>query len=168
MLSKSFNIIDGNVSHMSMSDNEMTVFGFLRQHFNYVVFKQPLQVGNRIYRPGMVLHFPEHPLLTIVVEVDENYHKDRDVELEARRMRGIMQGFGEEYTYIIRFNPSAYFDNKLRIGARLKTIYNKIKQIQQIDKYTTRTNSVAMSEHIHYLFYPEDRVIELEFEYFAL
>jgi hypothetical protein len=174
-LISSFIINAGNLqANTTMSKNEEIVFEFLKRHYENVQFKPTLySLGERIkrtYRPCITLHFQEHPLLTIVVEVDEDFHMDRDPELEVGRMKGIMKAYNQDWTYFIRFNPSAYmFDNTLNplgVEARLKSIFNKIEQIRYLSRKRQNT-MVPMDQRVFYLFYPETRVRQLNFEFFA-
>jgi hypothetical protein len=81
-------------------------------------------------------------------------------------MKGIMRGYVEDWTFFIRFNPSHSGQNKLNLDTRLKVIYNKIMQIKSRTKYMEGRNIVPMCERVYYLFYPDERVSDLELEYF--
>jgi hypothetical protein len=174
-LISSFIISEGTLyQDTTMNKDEEIVFNYLSAHFESVQFKPTIySIGERIkrsYRPCFVLHFAEHPLLSIIVEVDNQYHMDRDPELEVSRMIGIMNTYNKDWTYFIRFNPSEYMMddviNTLGIESRLKPLYNRIKQICYLSRMRNDT-TVPMDQRVFYLFYPEHRIHQLTFEFFA-
>lgn len=115
-------------------------------------------------RPDFVWKCAYHYL---VLECDENGHRDRNQECERTRMINISQSFGMP-TVFIRYNPDAYTDHhgkqrNPRIGTRIKLLMKALKHFE-----------TAMPEHflsVSYLYFdgfnPSTPVISeaiLEFE----
>jgi hypothetical protein len=72
----------------------------------------------------------------IILEVDENQHKDRPCECEQTRMINVSQFFGGTPVYWIRFNPDEYKATKSSIqqktiNQRLETLLKVLKHIHK-------------------------------------
>ncbi len=82
-------------------------------------------------RPDFVLDLNK---FIIIIECDENQHKDRFKDCEITRMINISQSYGGTPIYFIRFNPDNYKpkDNNyiVPINTRYKILINFIKSIQ--------------------------------------
>jgi hypothetical protein len=160
-LHQSFTIINGKPTYDIMSPNETTVYYYLKRHFDTVVFNPTIIYEKRLYRPSFALYFNKYPMLTIIVEVDEEYNWRKQPRLEALRMHNMIHAVNKDWTYIIRFNPSVYVMeegelNPLCIEARLKQLYNKVKQILVTSVHHSHRRT-PMDQRVTYLFYPEHR-----------
>ena len=58
-------------------------------------------------RPDRVYHCPDGSIL--ILECDENQHRERSCECEQQRMVEISQNYGGSPVYFIRWNPDKYF-----------------------------------------------------------
>ena len=98
-------------------------------------------------RPDRVFELEDKIL---IIECDENQHKDRNCECEQTRMVNISQSFGGTPVYFIRFNPDDYSSNKKpeNIKTRYKLIGDFIQDIIN--------NKIILSEaliSVIYLYY---------------
>jgi hypothetical protein len=91
---------------------EKYVADFIKESFpnNEWIFDK--SIGNSRRRPDILLKLNTY---NIVIEVDENQHKDYDVTCENKRMMQIFQELGNHNIVFIRFNPDDYLDNDKNI-----------------------------------------------------
>jgi hypothetical protein len=89
----------------------------------------------------------------VIVEVDENQHKDYPKHQERQRMKAIQTSLGKPCVFI-RYNPDSYssLDGK-RKYPRFETRYNKLKTT--ILREMTKLESGDALLQIVYLFYDE-------------
>ena len=113
-------------------------------------------------RPDFVL---DKPLFTILLEVDENQHKNRTFECEQSRMIQLHNDFGGTPVVFIRYNPDNYVDNN---GKRMKP-NNKKREKKLLEILNGLNNrkewNIPLSSY--YLYYDGydniDELIELNY-----
>jgi hypothetical protein len=93
---------------------ETFVADFIKESFpnNEWVFDKSVDNGCSRRRPDIRLELYTH---NIVIEVDENQHRDYDVSCENKRMMEIFQDLGSRNIVFIRFNPDDYLDNEKNV-----------------------------------------------------
>lgn len=82
-------------------------------------------------RPDRVFDFGDK---IVILECDENQHKERQRECELSRMKNIGQSFGGLPVYFIRWNPDAYICCEMvaeKVGTRHKRLGDLIADISE-------------------------------------
>jgi hypothetical protein len=102
-------------------------------------------------RPDFVIDCIEY---IIILECDEEQHKDRQKSCETTRMINIGQSFGGSPVYFIRFNPDKYKPGKNNIkedsiNKRHSEVCNFIKAIQD-GTYKLPTDSLVSALYMYY------------------
>ncbi len=82
-------------------------------------------------RPDRMYELPDR---VIIVEVDENQHRDRTCECEQTRMVNVSQSFGGLPTFWIRFNPDEY--KPARAVSQQKTVEDRLKTLVKTLQHT--------------------------------
>jgi hypothetical protein len=72
---------------------------------------QDLKDCNRLERPDVM--WDKHDRI-VILEIDENQHKDRPCECEQTRMMNVSQALGCERTVWIRYNPDSFKSEESR------------------------------------------------------
>ena len=95
----------------------------------------------------------ESPLFILILECDENQHKDRQCSCEQARMVNIGQAYGGLPVYFIRFNPDDYLpreEKKLvdKIQRRYKLLADLIKFI--LGNKTLLPNALVSVIYMYY------------------
>ncbi len=89
----------------------------------------------------------------IILECDENQHKDRNKECEDTRMKNIGQMYGGIPIYFIRFNPDKYKpgknNNEESINKRYSEVCKLIKSIQD-GTHKLSTDSLVSALYMYY------------------
>lgn len=99
------------------------------------------------YRPDILYDFGTH---FVIVEVDEDQHKQYDANCEMKRMMSILRGLGLP-TVFIRYNPDKYTAKNIAQKTSFAERMNKL--IERIEFYKTSKNIKEFQ--IEYLFYDE-------------
>lgn len=115
-------------SKLRKKTKEMKIVNFLTENkFNFIHNKSVGKVCGA-YRPDIKIDVGTH---LVIVEVDEDQHKQYDLTCEAARMFNIYQAEGLRCVFL-RYNPDKYRDNKstLRIPLceRLRLLKQHIKK----------------------------------------
>lgn len=101
-------------------------------------------------RPDRVYDFGDK---IIILECDEDQHRNRNCTCEQTRMINIGQSFGGIPVYFIRFNPDDYlpFDNKNpeEIKTRYKLLETFIKKIKD-NKYTKLPKALVSAIYLYF------------------
>jgi hypothetical protein len=86
----------------------------------------------------------------LILECDENQHKDRLVECEKNRMINITQSYGGMPLYFIRWNPDDYISDKL--PEQLKRRYNLLGDFIEsiLHQKITLPNNLANVIYMYY------------------
>jgi|LakMenEpi03Aug12_release.lakeMendotaPanAssembly.Ray.scaffolds.fasta_scaffold375266_1 hypothetical protein len=93
-------------------------------------------------------------LFTLIVECDENQHKNYDEECENKRTMEIFQDLGDRPVVFIRFNPDGYIDEN---GDRVKGCFTDLldtnkKKYYDIDKDEWNSRiEILLDRIIHYI-----------------
>jgi very-short-patch-repair endonuclease len=112
---------------------ELEVARFLEKNSLYASshdLRIPCDCSNR--RPDLI--FPgQSESFYVVVEVDENQHKDRQKSCEEARMVEIYNSFGGAGVLFIRYNPDSYTDSegirRKQSKADKKHLVDTLKQV---------------------------------------
>jgi hypothetical protein len=99
-------------------------------------------------RPDRVFDFGDK---IVIVECDENQHKDRERECELTRMKNIGQMFGGTPVYFIRWNPDGYTCSEMvpeTVGMRHKRLGDLLLSITE-GREVLPSALVA----VHYMYY---------------
>lgn len=117
-------------------------------------------------RPDFVLKANDVPY-TIVVEVDEDYHRGYPAECEVKRMQQIKDAFPEEVLYFVRYAPER-IKYKEHGETRLSVILPESKALLLecvrtiIALPKPEPKDIPLGYKVRYLGYPPDRVRDLE------
>ena len=82
-------------------------------------------------RPDRVFDFGDK---VVILECDENQHKERERDCEVARMKNIGQMFGGTPVYFIRWNPDGYTCDKMvpeKVGMRHKRVGDLLLSISE-------------------------------------
>jgi hypothetical protein len=82
-------------------------------------------------RPDRVFDFGDK---IVILECDENQHKEREKDCEVARMKNIGQMFGGTPVYFIRWNPDGYTCDKMvpeKVGMRHKRVGDLLLSISE-------------------------------------
>lgn len=130
---------------------------------NLISHDRVVESGCNKYRPDYVI---DNNYNFLIIEVDENQHKDKSYNCEINRMKEITNCFGSTPVIFIRFNPDSY-----SVGNRIIESYYGREKILNDLLQTLKNNSNNISDllSVYYLFYnefttPERKVISMEYE----
>lgn len=132
---------------------EYEVRDYIREWYPQAVFDKQIEGSCLRYRPDI---FIETPWGCLVVEVDEQEHRDYDPNCEVVREFNIRQALGCDLT-IIRYNPDSYKPDgkttqRLTKEERLGALFLAMR-----DAYETHRCGLT----VDYLFYSSTRIVEL-------
>jgi len=148
---------------------ESTVTKYLIDEFpklKWIVDKK-IENGDSKRRPDLLLNLDNH---VIIVEIDENQHKDYDCSCEDKRIMEISKDLNHKPIIFIRFNPDDYINKE---GKKIKSpwIINKLglcsvsndcinewenrldKLADTIDYWVQDSNKINKTIYISKLFY---------------
>jgi hypothetical protein len=93
---------------------ETFVADFIKESFpnDEWIFDKTIVNGTSRRRPDILLEMNTY---NIIIEIDENQHRDYDDICENKRMMEIFQDLGNRNIVFIRFNPDDYLDNDKNI-----------------------------------------------------
>ena len=107
-----------------------------------------IQNGTSNRRPDLLLEL-DHQIL--IIEIDENQHKDYDCSCENKRLMQISQDLDHRSIVFIRFNPDDYINSK---GIKIKSswILNKkgLLVIPDENKNNWNTRLQSLNNQIKY------------------
>lgn len=114
------------------------------------------------YRPDFFIEAPKGHI--IIVEVDEEHHKQYDVNCEIVRMFNIQQAIMTPIVFV-RYNPDAYKPGGIKTTAVPKKVrYNKLRAtITRLIHFPP--SFIQGVPEVEYLYYPQPRVELLNEEY---
>lgn len=114
------------------------------------------------YRPDFLIEAPKGHV--IIVEVDENHHKDYDINCEIVRMFNIQQAIMTPIVFV-RYNPDAYKPGGIKTTAvKKKDRHNKLRAtITRLIHFPPKF--LPGIPEVEYLYYPQPRVELLNEEY---
>jgi hypothetical protein len=116
--------------------------------FEYISCDKLVEQGECFkYRPDFLIDCNTH---FVVLEIDENQHKDRADECETVRMINIFQSLGMS-TKFIRYNPDKYCVNKQRKNPSFGTRMNILKKHLEF----AIKDDVVDNISVKYLFFDE-------------
>lgn len=136
-------------------------------NFEIISYDKIFEGGCSKRRPDFVLDYKS---FFIIIEVDENAHRDRPCDCEISRMVEIHQDFGGACVLFIRYNPDDYttscgdrtkgFTKNKKREARLLTLLERLKQKIPV--------GIPAPLAAYYLFYDNDdgvdRFLKLDYE----
>ncbi len=154
---------------------ENTIMKFVKDKYTNCVMDSTISGGCSKRRPDGLI---EYELFSIIIEIDENSHRNYEDICENKRLMEIYQDLDFKPLRVIRFNPDAYkdinekrvysifsldSDNKLkvktkkelnrRVGILLDTIEKVLEDINQ--EIMTDANNVKGVD-VEYLFFNEN------------
>jgi hypothetical protein len=93
---------------------ETFISNFIKESFpnNEWIFDKTIVNGTSRRRPDILLELNNY---NIIIEVDENQHRDYDITCENKRTMEIFRDLGNRNIVFIRFNPDDYLDNDKNI-----------------------------------------------------
>lgn len=99
---------------MNYKNKEKTVVDFVKENFNEFdwISDKKIQDGCSRRRPDLLLDLGYQ---IIVIEVDENQHKNYDCSCENKRLMEISQDVDHRPLVFIRFNPDTYYEGEKMI-----------------------------------------------------
>jgi hypothetical protein len=114
------------------------------------------------YRPDFFIETPKGHI--IIVEVDEDHHKDYDVNCEVVRMFNIQQAIMTPIVFV-RYNPDTYKPDGIKTKAlKKKDRYNKLRgTIARLIHFPP--DFIQGLPEVEYLYYPQPRMELLNEEY---
>lgn len=101
---------------------EKLVYNFLKKYYCKRItksFNQTIENGFLKYRPDILINLSTH---AIIVEIDENQHKNDDYSCENKRICTIISELGQISCVFIRFNTDKY---SLKNGAIYESCFKK-------------------------------------------
>ena len=114
------------------------------------------------YRPDFFIETPKGHI--IIVEVDEEHHKQYDINCEIVRMFNIQQAIMTPIVFV-RYNPDAYKPGGVKTTAvKKKDMYNKLRATITRLIHFPPTFLPGIPD-IEYLYYPQPRIELLNEEY---
>lgn len=84
---------------------EMKLKEFLTEQYPDKTIVHDKRVDCHLYRPDFVFDMGSH---TVVIELDENQHKQYDTSCDNKRLMSIFEGLGMRPMVMLRFNPDRY------------------------------------------------------------
>jgi hypothetical protein len=110
-----------------VKENHMT--DFIKENFKdeVMIFDKQINGGCSLCRPDVYIDKFTH---IIIIECDENQHKDREEICENKRIMQIFEDFNSRPVIFIRFNPDSYKINNKTILSSFK--YHKTLQVPMI------------------------------------
>jgi hypothetical protein len=144
---------------------EFRVQDFLKEHFGDKVYCTPnVLFETQTFIPDIIIEFPWG---YVIIEVDEDHHSWYDIKMEALRMRMILDTM-KNRAYFIRFNPDAYIvhDQLIPISLedRMQELLRKIKHMDRLHS----AQGYPIIQECTFLYYPEKRKDDIQFELFSL
>jgi hypothetical protein len=86
----------------------------------------------------------------IIIECDENQHRERACDCEQTRMVNIGQSYGGTPVYFIRFNPDKFEGKDEDIKKRYKLLASLLKDIQQNRSKKLPQNALVSAIYLYY------------------
>ena len=122
--------------------------------------------GCSLRRPDLLLDLGNQ---VIIIEIDENGHRDYDGICENKRIMELSMDLGHRHAIFIRFNPDSYMKNGKKIGSCWSVNKNGICTVSKNKKkeWETRLNSLA-TQIRYWLQNDTDKTVETIKLYFDL
>lgn len=135
---------------------EKTVSDFIIQEFPQYDFITDKKVsdGCSRRRPDILLDLGYQIL---IVEIDENQHRDYDCSCENKRLMEISQDLGHRPIIFIRFNPDDYKQNDKNITSCWGSDKNGILTIKKTKKKEWSDRLSSLKEQISYWSNPDNK-----------
>ena len=158
-------IQEGYTVYRNYKTKELSMVEFITQHTDVDwINDKAYDLGCSKKRPDMVCDLGSHIL---IIECDENKHKNGNYSCENKRIMELSQDFSENNIHrpivIIRFNPDTYIDsNNQKIESCWKAGKDDILRINNKENWDLRLNELLERTH-HYI---ENKPIkDVTFEY---
>ena len=158
-------IQEGYTVYRNYKTKELSIVEFITQHTNVDwVNDKTYDLGCSNKRPDMVCDLGSHIL---IIECDENKHKNGDYSCENKRIMELSRDFSENNIHrpivVIRFNPDTYIDsNNQKIESCWKAGKDGILRIKNKQHWDLRLNKLLETTH-HYI--DNQPVKDVNFEY---
>ena len=158
-------IQEGYTVYRNYKTKELSMVEFITQHTNVDwVNDKTYDLGCSNKRPDMVCDLGSHIL---IIECDENKHKNGNYSCENKRIMELSQDFSENNIHrpivIIRFNPDTYIDsNNQKIESCWKAGKDGILRIKNKENWDLRLNELLDITH-HYI--SNKPIKDVSFEY---
>jgi hypothetical protein len=134
-------------------NKELKIVKYIQNHTKFDIIHDKISADNTTicgkYRPDILIEFSDR---YIIVEIDENQHKQYDESCEISRMHQIFEGLGISVVFI-RYNPDPYKNGKKRKDPPFEKRMDKL--INTIDKYKKKKLD-EFQLRIKYLYYDKD------------
>ena len=146
-------IHEGHIVKRNYKTKELSMVEFITEHTDVDwVNDKVYDLGCSNKRPDMVCDLGSHIL---IIECDENKHKNGNYSCENKRIMELSQDFSENNIHrpivVIRFNPDTYIDsNNQKIESCWKTGKDGILRIKNKDNWYLRLNKLLEITH-HYI-----------------
>jgi len=121
---------------------ENSVVDFIKPLFNQydIVYDKQIQDGCTRRRPDILFDFGEK---VIIIEVDENQHRDYDTTCEQERLNNLMEDINYRNLILIKFNPDYYKSGPKKINSPWKmNKKNGILEILNNKEWSKRLNTL--------------------------
>jgi hypothetical protein len=105
-------------------------------------------------RPDLIKDFKTHIL---IVEIDENQHKNYNKQCEINRINELFIGFANRKIIFIRFNPDSYINKN---GKEIKSCFSLTPKIGKLNLDKKKLETRIKSLHKQVLFYSKFTNIE--------
>lgn len=86
---------------------EEYIVDIIRSHFPFFIWDKTVPGGLFAFRPDGRMDCVTH---VVIIEIDENQHRDRCMEKEIERIDKIFEDCGKRPMIVLRLNPDGYFD----------------------------------------------------------
>lgn len=134
---------------------EKVVIDFIKnkfQNYNWI-YDKIINGGCSRKRPDLLLDLEYQ---VIIIEIDENQHKNYDCSCENKRLMQISQDLGHKPIIFIRFNPDDYYNNGIKINSSWTFNNNGISIINK-NKITEWNNRLdTLEKQINYWISPSN------------
>ncbi len=154
---------------------ENTIMKFVKEKYSNCIMDSTISGGCSKRRPDGLI---EYDLFSIIIEIDENCHKNYEDICENKRLMEIYQDLDFKPLRVIRFNPDAYKDingkrvnsifsldsnNKLKVktkkelSRRVVILLDTVEQVlEKINQDMTMDANNVKSVDVEYLFFNEN------------
>jgi len=128
---------------------EFSVVTFIKTYFTNFTWRENKKIedGCSLYRPDLFLDMGSQ---IIIIEIDENQHRNEEYSCENKRIMTLSQDVGHRPIVFIRFNPDSYCNEK---GEKIKSCWGITKKtgickIININEWNMRLEK--LKENIEY------------------
>jgi hypothetical protein len=123
-------------SHLEVVRNyktkENTIMKFVKEKYNNCVLDTIISGGCSRRRPDGLIEFE---LFSVIIEIDEDAHRNYEDICENRRIMEIYQDLNFKPLRVIRFNPDIYKD---AVGKKVNSIFSMDSETKKIKVKTKK------------------------------